>query len=180
MRTRVIAAAGLAVGAALSVTVVRPSFAEPTASTMQAAFRARVVGVYDGDTLLVRRFGQSRWQSIRLHGVDAPEYDPPNVQRYGYSAFAFVYNETMGQDVIVQPVTRDFYGRAVSEIVLSDNRLLQEKVLEAGEGWVYRYYIWEPRRTQWLQKEATARQQRAGLWADQNPTPPWVWRDFVY
>lgn len=178
MRSKSFAVAGVLLGAALvsgTPQLVRPTQAEPISQT---PFVARVVGVYDGDSILVRRAGSTRWFAVRLYGVDAPEYDPPKTQRFGYSSFAFVVNNCLYQDVVVRPIVRDLYGRPVAEITLADGRVLNEEVIKAGLGWVYRRYVFEPRRSRWLTLEAIARQQRVGLWQDANPTPPWIWRDF--
>lgn len=174
-RIAAVSGALLAAGLVSAGGFARPTQAEPIA---QAPFVARCVGVYDGDSILVRRAGSSRWFAVRLYGVDAPEYDPPKVQRFGYSSFAFVVDQALYQDVVVRPIVRDLYGRPVAEITLADGRILNEEVLKAGLGWAYRAYLWEPRRTRWLQAEALARQQRIGLWQDANPTPPWIWRDW--
>lgn len=177
MRTRVIAGALVVVASVGTASLVRPSYGGPT---QQAPFRARVIGIYDGDTILIRPQGQSRWQQIRLYGIDAPEYDPPRVQRFGYESFAHVYRETLGEDVIVRPIVRDFYGRIVAEVYLADGRLLQTELLDRGLAWVYRSFIWGSRRYEWLDREAVARQARRGLWQDQSPMAPWQWRDIYY
>jgi endonuclease YncB( thermonuclease family) len=175
MRRKLFAATAVAVLTLGPGAWVRPGLAQQ--ATSQAAFRARVIGIYDGDTVLIRRQGSSRWEQIRMYGVNAPEYDPPAVQRFGRNAFEFVYWECYGQDVIVRPVVRDFYGRLVAEIVLSDGRTLQQALLDNGMAWVYRSFVFASDRNEFLTEEAVARSQRKGLWADQNPTPPWVWRD---
>lgn len=174
MRTRVIAAAAVMAVSVGTATLVRPSYGDTAVS--QTAFRARVIGVYDGDTILVRPQGQSRWQQIRLYGIDAPEYDPPSVQRMGYASFEEVYTTTLGRDVTIKPVIRDFYGRIVAEVYLADGTMLQTHMLDQGLAWVYRQYVYGARRYDFLDREAAARAARKGLWVDQNPTPPWVWR----
>ena len=108
--------------------------------------------------------------------MDAPEYDPPSVQRFGEAAFDFVVDRARYEDVTIRPVARDGYGRLVAEVVLPDGKLLNTEVISAGLGWVYRRYTWEPQESQWLALEASARAHRLGLWADATPTPPWVWR----
>lgn len=170
MRYRAVLAWAIITGC--SVALVRPSHG----LTHAASFRARVVGVYDGDTILIRPAGSSRWQSVRLYGVDAPEYDPPQVQRYGQASYQFVIDRALYEDVTVRPVTRDPYNRVVAEIVLPDGKLLNTEVISAGLGWVYRRYTFEPQESQWLALEASARASRIGVWADADPVAPWVWR----
>lgn len=139
-------------------------------------FRARVVGVYDGDTILIRPSGSTRWQAIRLFGIDAPEYDPPSVQRFGAAAYDYVVDRAGQEDVTIRPVSRDWYGRIIADVVLPDGKLLNTEVISAGLGWVYRRYTAEPRESQWLALEAAARSAKLGLWADDSPVAPWVWR----
>ncbi|MCA8923777.1 MAG: thermonuclease family protein [Planctomycetes bacterium] len=137
-----------------------------------APWSGQVVAVYDGDTLLVRH-GRAR-EMIRLHGVDAPEWE----QRYGPSAGNFVANLLLYETVRVRPVVKDFYDRTVAVVELDDGRSLNELLLDRGYAWVYRSYVWGSLRYAYLDRERVARDDHRGLWHDANPTPPWRWRQW--
>jgi len=132
----------------------------------------RVVGVYDGDTLLVER-GSVR-KLIRLHGVDAPEWE----QRWGHTSGNRVAQLCLWEWVEVTAVMQDWYDRDVSLVRLPDGRLLQTVLLEEGLAWVYRRYMWGAAEDEWLMIERDARIQHEGLWHDDDPTPPWTWRNW--
>lgn len=159
------------VGVVLGLAVVFGG-SNPAAGDQDSPWTGRVVAVYDGDTLLVRR-GRSRVM-IRLHGVDAPEWE----QRYGPSAGNFVANLLLYEDVTIHPVVRDFYDRTVALVELEDGRVLNEVLLDRGYAWVYRSYIWGSMRYRYLDKERDARDDHRGLWRDDDPTPPWRYRQW--
>ncbi|MEZ6183894.1 MAG: thermonuclease family protein [Planctomycetota bacterium] len=144
----------------------------PVGAENQAPWTGQVVAVYDGDTLLVR--SGSRREMIRLHGVDAPEWE----QRYGHSAGNFVANLLLYERVRVRPVVKDFYDRTVAIVELQDGRTLNEELLDRGYAWVYRSYVWGSLRYQYLDRERAARDDHRGLWHDEDPTPPWRYRQW--
>ncbi|SMC25996.1 Endonuclease YncB, thermonuclease family [Desulfacinum hydrothermale DSM 13146] len=134
------------------------------------AWEGPVVKVHDGDTLTVLR--GSAAVRIRLYGVDCPEKS----QEFGPEATAFVRGLVQGRLVSVFPVTRDRYGRTVA-VVQVGGVLLNEEVVAAGYGWVYRRYCREAERCRrWLHLEEGARERAQGLWAAVDPVPPWEFR----
>lgn len=139
----------------------------PACAAQDPAYRARVVEVADGDTLVVERDGTT--ERLRLYGVDAPEAG----QAYGREARDEARRLLMGRDVTVHPRETDAYGRTVAE-VLVDGRDAGEALLEAGAAWHYRYYSDSDR---YAALERQARAKRVGLWRDPDPTPPWQWRE---
>jgi endonuclease YncB( thermonuclease family) len=130
-----------------------------------------VIRVADGDTLTL--FSRERdIEKIRLYGVDAPESGQP----WGPEAGIFVSDLAMLQEVEIEALERDRYGRLVAVLRLPDGRSLNEELLRNGHAWVYRDYCRDLRCLAWLALEGEARLQRRGLWADENPVAPWVWR----
>jgi endonuclease YncB( thermonuclease family) len=128
----------------------------------------RVVGVQDGDSITVMR-GQERVQ-VRLHGVDCPELH----QAYGAAAKKLTSGLVYGMTVRVRRVTTDRYGRMVAVVRLSDGRVVQEELLRAGLAWWFRRYA--PKERRYARLEEEAREARVGLWSEEDPTPPWLWR----
>jgi endonuclease YncB( thermonuclease family) len=58
-------------------------------------------------------------------------------------------------------------------VILADGRSLNQELVRAGYEWWYRRYSKD---FSLSELEAQARLARSGLWADQQPTPPWEWR----
>ena len=132
-----------------------------------AAFRGKVVGAADGDTITVLHDGHG--ERVRLHGIDAPEKGQP----FGNRAKQYASELTFGNIVTVEPTDRDQYGRIVADVRLPDGRSLNREMVRAGLAWWYRRYSHDP---ELARLEAEARAARRGLWADPHPVPPWEWR----
>ena len=150
-------AARLAVAFALSLALPSLAFAD---------FAGRVERVADGDTLTVVRDG--RPVRVRLDGIDAPELK----QAYGGTAKLYVEDAVKGRDVLVIERGSDRYGRTVGEIRFAGESL-NRLVLRDGFAWWYRRYSKD---ASLGALEADARGRRAGLWADDDPVPPWEYR----
>jgi endonuclease YncB( thermonuclease family) len=136
--------------------------AQPT----YADFTGKVVKVADGDTITVLR--DSEQIKIRLAGIDAPEKAQPfgNVAKQSMSEMLF------GKEVRVIEQGPDRYGRTIGRVYQGDVDVSAEQIKQ-GMAWVYRKYT---KKAALYQLEDEAKQQRLGLWADAEPTPPWVWR----
>ncbi len=130
-------------------------------------FEGVVVAVNDGDTLVVRSGGRNL--RVRLAEVDAPELHQP----YGYQARELLSRLVLERTVRLEVVTVDQYDRLVAHVRTEDGRDVGEELLRAGLAWWYRQYS----RNRFLQQlEQQAREQRRGLWAEQDPVPPWLYR----
>lgn len=131
-----------------------------------ADFTGKVVKVADGDTITV--LYDSEQIKIRLAGIDAPEKAQPfgNMARQSMSEMVF------GKEVRVVEQGRDRYGRTIGRVYQGDIDVSAEQIKQ-GMAWVYRKYTEE---AALYQLEEEAKQQRHGLWADAEPTPPWAWR----
>lgn len=126
-----------------------------------------VTGVSDGDTIEVTRSGEI--YRVRLEGIDCPETN----QAFGEEATRFVYDLCYGENVKMDVIGIDRYGRYLAKIILSDGSELNEELLRAGLAWHYKEYNNEERYAQ-LEKEA--RKAGIGLWSDANPIAPWDFR----
>lgn len=69
---------------------------------------------------------------------------------------------------------KDLYGRTIAEVMLPDGHQLNSKLVREGLCWWYRKYA--PANDALQRLEAEARDGKRGLWADQNPMPPWEFR----
>jgi len=126
--------------------------------------------VLDGDSLVLR---QGRRQvEVRLYGIDAPEYR----QRFGGRARRTLGRLVRGQEVEVERMTVDGYGREVA-LVRRRGVVINEEMVRSGLAWVYqRYCQAEPWCSRWRELEQQAYRERRGLWQDRKPRPPWEFR----
>ena len=126
----------------------------------------KVVGVTDGDTL--RIFDGETATKVRLAGIDAPETKQP----YSAKAKEALSEKVFGKEVEVRPEGKDKYGRTIGVIRLGERNINAELVRE-GWAWQYRQY---DKSKELADAEAEARKAKRGLWADNDPMPPWEWR----
>lgn len=129
-------------------------------------FTGRVVGVQDGDSLVVLRDG--RQAKVRLHGVDAPE----GRQAFGSVCKRVLSNLVFGKTVGVRVVNIDRYKRSVARVTV-DGIDVGLEVIRAGCAWHYTQYSDE---AAYAAAEQDARRARRGLWQDRAPVAPWEFR----
>ena len=132
------------------------------------AYKAEVVYVLDGDTIIVRY--QKAKITVRLQGIDCPEKGQP----YSKNARSFTIASALNKTVTVNIKGKDQYGRTLAEVILPDKKSLNQELVKAGYAWWYRKYAPNDRTLKAL--EAGARAAKRGLWADKNSIPPWEWR----
>jgi micrococcal nuclease len=127
----------------------------------------RVVAVSDGDTVKILS-SDNRQMKCRLHGIDAPESSQSHGQASKASLSDMIYRKT----VDVEVVDRDQYGRSVCRIFLNGVDVNKVQIQRCFAWWYSRY----SKDSSYGQAQDAARQQRLGLWAMPNPTPPWSFR----
>lgn len=132
------------------------------------SYNARVIGIADGDTLVVRRSG--RKEKVRLFGVDCPE----KRQSYGSDASQFTQLATLNASVTVVPINHDRYGRVVAYLILENGRNFNYLLVSEGLAWWFRRYA--PHDFQFAGREILARLKGKGLWLEASPVPPWDYR----
>ncbi|MDF7675968.1 thermonuclease family protein [Neisseriaceae bacterium ESL0693] len=126
----------------------------------------KVVKISDGDT--VRCLDQYNQQHrIRLAGIDAPE----SKQAYGQVSKQSLADMIFQKQVNVDITGTDRYGRKLGIIYLGQRDINREQVAR-GMAWSYVRY---PQKD-YAKVEAKAKNQRLGLWRDQNPVYPETYR----
>jgi len=130
-----------------------------------------VVGISDGDTLSARcgPTGTGQVIQVRIHAIDAPEYDQPFSAQSRSSLAALC----LDRRARIQPVAIDAYGRTVAQVECRGQDAAAFQV-RSGMAWVYTHYAGA--RPDLPALEARARAARRGLWADPQPVAPWVRR----
>lgn len=134
---------------------------------------ARVVGISDGDSIVVLLEGKVR-KRVRLATIDAPE----NHQAFGRPSKQSLSDLIYNKDIRVVEVDQDQYGRIVGEVFVDDNNVNLEQ-LRRGFAWHYKAHARQQskeQRERYTLAENEARTKKLGLWNDTNPTPPWVYR----
>lgn len=134
----------------------------------------RVIAVSDGDTIKVVD-DSKKFFVIRLMGIDAPEKAQPFGQRAKQSLSDLVFNSR----VEVHWSKRDRYDRIVGKVLGGNGADVCLEQISLGMAWHYKQYANEQSeedRLSYAQTESAARAARVGLWGDDQPTPPWVWR----
>ncbi len=134
--------------------------------------RGVVIVVIDGDTVLFKpdHYGAASraFLKLRLADIDAPEKDQP----YGDAAIRALTALVLKQRVEVDTVATDVYGRTIAHI--------RKDVVQVNAELVRRGYAWSLTRyrhnAELVDAQREARRTRRGLWQDDAPTPPWVWR----
>ena len=159
----------------LLLPVARAQEATPPPAAKAESFVGKVVAVADGDTIDVLRNGAQ--VRVRLIAVDAPEMR----QAYGERAKQFASGLAFGKTVRVDVKDTDRYGRLLGVVTLvagADTKAvgkeLNAELVREGFGWWYSSY--NPKDTKYGDLEVEARSEKRGLWKDQYPCPPWVFR----
>lgn len=130
-------------------------------------FSGKVVGVKDGDTIEVMYEGIA--QTVRLLDIDCPEKS----QAYGMKAKQFTSDFCYGKIVTVESFgKKDRYDRILGTVKIGD-KVLNEELVKAGYAWHYKKYS---DKQSYSNLENAAKKDKVGLWADENPTPPWDFR----
>lgn len=129
--------------------------------------RGQVIGISDGDTLTV--LVDQRPVKVRLWGIDAPE----KAQAFGAKSKASLAEMAFGKEALVEVRDVDRYGRSVGWVMVA-GRPVNLLLVQQGLAWWYQQFA--RRDTQLRDAEAKARAGRVGLWADENPQPPWEFR----
>ena len=141
-------------------------------SALAGTMRGVVIVVIDGDTVLFRpdhyRDTSRAFVKIRLADIDAPEKDQP----YGDVATRALTTLVLNQQVEVDTVAIDVYGRTIARI--------RKGAMQVNVALVRRGFAWASTRSRrdsaLKDAQREARTARRGLWQGTAPTPPWAWR----
>lgn len=140
----------------------------PEATADSISFTAVVIDIKDGDTLTVLR-NKARF-TMNVAAVDAPELDQPYGQEAKRMAAALVKNQV----VTIRIFGTVHQGQLTGEVWLKDRRNLAYELVRAGLAWVKRGALVG---ADLNQIEVDAKEVQQGLWRDEEPVPPWEWRN---
>ncbi|MDX1960871.1 MAG: thermonuclease family protein [Leptospiraceae bacterium] len=129
-------------------------------------FSGKVVSVHDGDT--VRILVENKQVKVRLFGIDAPETN----QAFGTKSKEALKSLVHKKQVTVDHKGKDQFGRTLGVIFL-EGKDINLEMLKLGMVWVYKIHR---KKGPYLSAEEEAKKNSIGLWADKDPTPPWIFR----
>lgn len=129
--------------------------------------RGRVIGVIDGDTLVVLDAGRNE-RRIRLAEIDAPE----NGQPFWWRSKQSLSSMCFGKEAVIEDRGRDRYGRTIGLVRCAGIDTSAEQV-RRGMAWVFDRYAAD---AALYAIQGEAMEARRGLWVDPDPVPPWEWR----
>ncbi|MDH3492268.1 MAG: thermonuclease family protein [Acidobacteriota bacterium] len=147
--------------------------AEQEVTKQTREITARVVGISDGDSIVVLMNGNER-KRVRLATIDAPENHQAFGARSKQSLSDLIYNK----NIRIESVDTDRYGRIVGEVFVGDQNVNLEQ-LRRGFAWHYKVHARQQsteKRAAYETAENEARSNQIGLWKDEDPTPPWDYR----
>lgn len=145
-------------------------FPIPTLAGVLTGYITRVI---DGDTVVVQDVSRAQYE-IQLSGIDAPELNQP----YGEASKDRLSDTLTGRFVVINYNQRGPNGRIVGKILFNSQDVNFEQV-KAGLAWYTRddtADLSEADRREYALVEVEARKARRGLWLDETPQPPWLFR----
>jgi micrococcal nuclease len=134
--------------------------------TFAPPFEAKVIAVYDGDTITVRT---DETIKIRLDGIDAPELKQP----FGQASKQAMSGLVFGQTVTIKPGKKDRYGRLLARVEIG-GKDASLTMVETGMAHWYEQYAKHD--TQLQSAQTQAKTARRGLWSDPTVVAPWEYR----
>jgi len=133
-------------------------------------YHGMVTKVIDGDSIIVKE--NDHLNKIRLRYIDAPELS----QDFGKESKKFLQNLLLDKSVLVYSEYNDRYGRQLADIYIHNEReskYINAKMIKSGNAWVYKTY----RSNSYLiNLENHARSNKMGVWKNDNPMEPWLYR----
>jgi endonuclease YncB( thermonuclease family) len=143
-----------------------------------ASIEGKVVSVENGDTIMVKADGdESDTYQVKLHAVDAPDIGQPYYENARKSLSKLI----LKKDVTVK--IQNAYARdMIIGTVYRDGRDIGLELVEKGFAWHFkRFANQQPagERKSYADAQEYASTAGRGLWSDDRPTPPWVFRGEV-
>jgi len=147
------------------------------------SYVADVIDVVDGDSFCItnRISGKISMRAetpVKLDGVDAPEIEQPG----GQESRDYLVALLQGKRISVVEIVDRGVSKGAWVFVGDEKKSVNVLLVEEGKAW-----LTEPRltsdskakREHMKMKDAfqKAKEQKKGIWAEENPIPPWEWRE---
>ena len=138
-------------------------------STILAAttIEGKVVEVIDGNTIKVKSADEVL--EIMLTGIDCPEL----TQEFGEESKKFTSKLLLKKKVTVELTGKDRWSNRLGIVLLTDGTNANLEIVKKGFAWKSIANHLKEDITPFLKE---AKNSKIGLWQQDNPTPPWVFR----
>ena len=127
----------------------------------------KVIVVSDGDTITILDKSSIQYK-VRFEHIDAPEKG----QAFGQKSKEFISQLIFGKTVKIKTEIKDRYGRHIGSVYL-DEKFINLELVKAGLAWHYKKYS---KSQEFSNAEKIAKANKAGLWKEPHPVPPWDYR----
>lgn len=136
--------------------------------SQEPVLTGKVTAITDGDTfkLLTK---DSTLIKIRVANIDCPERKQP----FSTKAKQFTSEAVFGQNVKLEYLKKDRYGRFICNVIYNDSLNLSHELIKQGLAW---HYVKYSKDNKLQELEVNAKANKIGLWQDKNSIPPWEWR----
>ena len=132
-------------------------------------FRAKVLGITDCDTLIIRSLRAQNSSKIHLKAIACPRKD-----QIPYVAQAKQFTQALVQGQVVTVRVYDENGQWQIDVIFDDNRTLTHELVKAGLAW---WNVNDSVDEHLATLELMAKSMKRGFWQETNPTPPWAFKD---
>lgn len=140
------------------------SFTSPAMARVTTHKEAIVHSCHDGDTC--KMMVKNKKVSVRFSGIDTPELK----QKFGKQARDYTKSLIVGKTVELECNGKSFKRSTCT--VLLDGQDIGIEIVKNGWAWDSPKYS----KGKYKQAEATARQQKLGMWSDPENTSPYCFR----
>ena len=127
----------------------------------------KVISVIDGNTIEMIADDNESYK-VMLYGIDSPELG----QEFGDQAKKFLEKRILNKKVKVEIQGKDRWGNRLGIVLIDGKDDPRYDLLQAGLAWTAER---DPIKDLEAMRE-TAREKGKGLWKEQDPTPPWIYR----
>jgi len=148
-----------------------------TSCSSRVPEQSEVVRVTDGDTIVIASAEGKKNMTCRLYGIDSPETPKRDRkgQPYSKEAGKELRQLIYGQKVEVITTGEKTHGREVC-IIKKDGKDINLEMVRRGYAWAYRKHLKSPYASEYIEAENRARDQKLGIWQEDNPLPPWEFK----
>jgi micrococcal nuclease len=127
--------------------------------------KVKVIAIIDGNTVQILH-PDGEQQKIMLHGVDSPD----SGQDFAIEAKKLLETLLLNKMVVVVHKGKDRYGNVLAAISTEDATDPSKELILNGLAWTNS----SDAELELLKEHA--RDRAVGLWVEENPTPPWLYR----
>ena len=131
-------------------------------------WKVTVTKVIDGNTLEIMTEGKDTFNVV-LKDIDCPEIG----QQFGDEAKKLTEKFLLKKNIIILVSGKDRWGNRLVDVTLSNGKDINEELLKNGYAW-HNTKLSSSAKLKSL--ETGAKNQKKGLWENDNPTPPWIFR----